>query len=82
MELADLPGHPARKLASDHKRFVEEWLSQRIAQFGSGNAESLARELIILIEGAITLTLIHGGSAYYEAAFQAAVKLLNQREKS
>ena len=70
MELADLPGHPARKIASRHKAFVEERLS---AMFGS---RQFGAELMLVIEGALTLLLVHGDRRYCEVAAAAAKKLL------
>jgi AcrR family transcriptional regulator len=70
MELADLPGHPARKIASRHKTAVEERLS---ALFGSGQ---FGAELMLVIEGALTLLLVHGDRRYGEIAAAAAKRLL------
>jgi AcrR family transcriptional regulator len=77
MELADLPGHPARRLARAHKRGVETWLAERYAALGAATPELRARETLLLLEGAMTLTLIHGDPAYAEAARRAA-RLLAQ----
>lgn len=71
MELADLPGHPARKIASRHKAAVEARLAKA---FGSVQAGA---EIMLLIEGALTLLLIHGSGRYTNIATAAAKKLMH-----
>jgi AcrR family transcriptional regulator len=71
-ELADLPGHPARKIARRHKASFEGWLSQRLALAKVPAPEERGRELALLVEGTMMLLLIHGDRAYALAAAQAA----------
>lgn len=78
MELADLPGHPARKVARFHKTGMERQLADVFAQHGIAEPRTVAREVWILLEGAMSLTLIHGDRQYVEAARQAAIKLLGR----
>lgn len=75
MELADLPGHPARSAARQHKASVESWLEIELDSRGAHDPEALATQVMLLIEGCISLKLIHGDSYYTGAAVQAAVKL-------
>jgi hypothetical protein len=79
MELADLPGHPARKAARRHKRAVEEWLTVKLSALGATEPKRLAREVILLIEGSLSLVLIHGDTGYASAAARAATKLANKK---
>lgn len=72
MELADMPGHPALRLARLHKAEVEGWLARALAARGAEAPEALAREMLLLIEGAMCLALIHGDPAYFAAAGRAA----------
>jgi AcrR family transcriptional regulator len=72
MELAELPGHPARQSAHRHKAALEDWLASKLEKFGVENAGYMARQVVLLIEGAMTLTLIHGDTAYITAAAEAA----------
>lgn len=72
MELADLPGHPARKVARRHKASMEQQLGEALVQHGVADAATLAREIWLLLEGAMSLALIHGDRSYIEAAAQAA----------
>jgi AcrR family transcriptional regulator len=75
MELADLPGHPARKAAHRHKSAVEEWLAAKLASLGARDSRQLARETMLLTEGCLSLMLIHGDPSYASAAAAAARKL-------
>ncbi len=70
MELADLPGHPAREIARRHKAAVEARLA---AALGSAQAGA---EVMLLIEGALALLLVHGDRRYAEIAAAAAKKLM------
>jgi AcrR family transcriptional regulator len=76
LELADLPGHPARRTAARHKRAVEAWLGLALGDLGAAAPERLARGLALLIEGAAVLALVHGDRAYVAAARGAAHALL------
>jgi AcrR family transcriptional regulator len=76
VELADLPGHPARKIARRHKAVIEEQLAALLAGAGIARAAECAREISLLSEGAISLMLVSGDRRYATAAAQAARKLL------
>ena len=80
-ELADRPGHPARKAASSHKTLVEQWLAERLADAGHLNPGNAARSIMILIEGSMILALIHGDPAYIQDAGEAAGDLVRTKEK-
>ena len=74
-ELAELRGHPARQAASRHKAAVETWLADRLAATGVTEAASLARQIMLLIEGGMSLALIHSDSQYIDSAMSAAKQL-------
>jgi AcrR family transcriptional regulator len=78
MELADLPGHPARKAAQQHKRAVEAWLASKLAGLGVRNAKQRACETMLLIEGSLSLILIHNDPSYASAAGMAARTLAKE----
>jgi AcrR family transcriptional regulator len=78
-ELAGLPGHPAMKIGARHKSNVESWLAGVMSDGGIGNAGDLARQIIILLDGAFSTTLIHRDPAYIEAAGRAAAGLVKAR---
>lgn len=76
MELADLRGHPARIAAHQHKAEIEKWLSGELDRLGQDRPEDVARQLMLLIEGCLSLVLIHQDSSYVLAAADAANQLL------
>ncbi|HMK81521.1 MAG TPA: helix-turn-helix domain-containing protein [Xanthobacteraceae bacterium] len=76
MELADLPGHPARAIASRHKAAVEAWFARELARRKVAAPQARAREIVLLLEGATALMLIHGDRGYATAAAHAAKQLL------
>jgi hypothetical protein len=82
IELADLPGHPARLIARRHKSMLEAQFADRLAKAGVGRAPELAREIWLLSEGAISLMLVHGDRAYAAAAARAAKRLLHGKMSS
>jgi AcrR family transcriptional regulator len=79
VELADLPGHPARAIARRAKAKSESWLAGRLTDARVKNARERAREIMLLLEGAMALTLIHGGPGYIDAAARAAKQLIKQK---
>jgi hypothetical protein len=79
VELADLPGHPARAIARRAKAATESWLAGRLATARVPSPQQRACEIMLLTEGAKALTLIHGGRGYIDAAARAARQLVRQR---
>lgn len=77
MEMAHLPGHPVRQAASLHKHAVEAWLSSKLQTMGARNPQELSCQVVLLIEGALSLILIHRDPSYARAAARAAVRLVN-----
>lgn len=77
-ELADLRGHPARKIARQHKAAVETWFSDRLQAAEVPSAQIHAREIMLLMEGAMMLTLIHSDHSYVQAAARAAKRLVRE----
>lgn len=72
IELADLPGHPARAIARRHKAVLEALFAERLRLAGVRQAKERAREIWLLSEGAISLILVHGDRKYATAAAAAA----------
>jgi hypothetical protein len=81
MELADLPGHPARAIASRHKAAVEAWFAREFARRQVKAAADRARDIVLLLEGTTALMLVHGDSRYAAAAAQAAKRLLTPPQR-
>ena len=78
VELADLPGHPARALARQAKTTTESWLAERLASANVPQPRERACEVMLLMEGAMALTLIHGHRRYIDCAAQAARQLVRR----
>ena len=76
IELADLPGHPARAVAHQHKAALEEYLAEMLSKADVMSPADRAREIWLLAEGAMVLILIHGDRSYADAAARAAKRLV------
>lgn len=76
IELADLPGHPARVVARRHKQTVESHFAELLERADVPSHRDRAREVMLLWEGAMTLTLIHADRGYIRAAADAAKRLV------
>ncbi len=79
VELADLPGHPARAVARRHKARMESYLSQVFGAAGVPGPAAFARELALLLEGAMVMILLHGDPSYASVAAAAAKRSLDAR---
>lgn len=78
VELADLRGHPARAIARQHKAAVEKWLADALAAARISSPSDRAREVMLLMEGAMILMLVHGDPGYANAAARAAKSLVRK----
>lgn len=76
-ELANKPGHPAIKAASSHKKNIENWLMKELTLYKLANAEITARQVALLLEGALSMMLIHHDTSYIEEAGNAAALLVS-----
>ncbi|MBA7469203.1 hypothetical protein ES703_77464 [subsurface metagenome] len=77
-ELASMPGHPAIKAGAAHKKRFEAWMTDKLADDGVRDAEKIARQIVILLDGAATVMLIHRDAAYVETAGDVAAALVEQ----
>ena len=76
MELADLPGHPARAIASRHKSLIEARLAEAFARGKIAAPAVTAREIWLLSEGAMMCMVLHGNPQYVTTAKRAALRLM------
>lgn len=77
VELVNLPGHPAMVAGRAHKKRVEGWLCEMLEPgVGPEAAGPLAQQLILLMDGAFSVQLLHRDAAYMEVAGQAAANLV------
>ncbi len=81
-ELAGLPGHPGLAVAAQHKREFQGWLRDIIAADGVTDPDTKAREVMLLLEGAISLMMIHRDTSYAEEGARAVRKLLGAEERA
>lgn len=81
IELADLPGHPARLIARRHKAQLEKSFAELLARSGVDRPNELARAVWLLSEGAVSLILVHGDRGYSAAASEAAITLVRHHLK-
>lgn len=81
MELADRPGHPAHAIARRHKAAVEAWYTELLTKAKVASPSERAREVALLVEGAVALILIHGDRSYAESALRAAKLLVRKRRR-
>ncbi len=78
IELGDLPGHPARAIARRAKAASEAWLAGLLTRARVARPRDHAREIMLLMEGAMALMLIHGNRSYIDAAARAAKRLVRR----
>lgn len=77
--LANIPGHPAVRIGADHKRKFEAWMAEMITDAGLAEPELLARQIVLLMDGAFSTMLIHRDPAYAEAAGTAAAAMVRNQ---
>jgi AcrR family transcriptional regulator len=75
-ELASMPGHPAIKVGAAHKKRFEAWLGNELRSRDVPNASAIARQVLILLDGAATVMMIHRDVAYVQAAGTLAGNLV------
>jgi AcrR family transcriptional regulator len=77
VELVNQPGHPAMIIGRAHKKRVEAWLSSVLSEAGlSKEAKSLARQVLLLLDGAFAVVLLHRDPSYMETAGDGAASLI------
>ena len=77
VELINLPGHPAIVAGRLHKKRVEDWFCSILDQAGEPErARQTARQLILLMDGAFSVVLLHRDASYMESAGEAAASLV------
>jgi AcrR family transcriptional regulator len=81
IELADMPGHPARAVARRHKAEVERWYAEVLSKAKVESPLECARQVALLAEGAAALILIHGDRSYADTAARAAKLLVRNIER-
>ncbi|MBX8602848.1 TetR/AcrR family transcriptional regulator [Pseudomonas cichorii] len=80
-EIGD-PEDPVRLIAKDHKQKLLDYVIELCEQLSVPAPEALARQLLILIDGAITQALVMGDHAAAENAREVARLLLKTASSS
>ena len=75
-ELAAMPGHPAIKVGARHKLGFERWLAGELAKYNLSEPSEVARQLVLLLDGAFSASLLHRDPTYLESAGRAAASLV------
>jgi AcrR family transcriptional regulator len=75
-ELAGTPGHPALKAGASHKKRFETWLADALAGQGVKDPKTTARSIVVLLDGAAAVMLVHRDPAYVETAGAVAAALV------
>jgi len=76
-ELANMPGHPAIKAGAAHKKRLEGWLSATLGANGIADPLTLARQIVLLLDGSFAVVLLHRDPSYMETAGEAAFALID-----
>lgn len=79
-ELVDQPGHPAVKIGANHKKQVEAWLATILSTAGCPDAEDLARQISLLIDGAFSQVMLYRDPDYLRVAGKAARTLIREAQ--
>lgn len=75
-ELASMPGHPAIRIGAAHKKKFEHWLRLTFEAEGIGEASTLARQVLLLLDGSFAVVLLHRDPSYMDTAGEAAFSLV------
>ncbi|KOY02360.1 TetR/AcrR family transcriptional regulator [Pseudomonas nunensis] len=71
------PQDPVRLVAKDHKQKLLDYVSELCTEHGATDPQAPAKQLLILIEGAITVALVMGDHSAADNAQCMARKLLD-----
>jgi hypothetical protein len=81
VELAD-PHHPAREAVHEHKLRTREWVTELVGDCGVDDPRFVARQIVQLMEGAITTALVEGGATAAALPAYGGYGLLRARATS
>ncbi|WP_397453805.1 TetR/AcrR family transcriptional regulator [Pseudomonas sp. NA-150] len=71
------PDDPIRLIAKEHKQKVFEYALELCKDYGAANPDALAKQLLILMDGAITVARVMGDHSSADTARDIAQNLLN-----
>ncbi len=68
--------HPVREIAREHKQKIEQFAAELCQQAGLPNPDFRARQLLVLIDGAITVAMLMNDPSAADSARQLARQLI------
>jgi len=74
-------GDPIHQLASDHQRSVFEWIRRQVLELRNPDVDGTAKQIHLLIEGAIAVAYVSGDTAAAGEAKKAAQTLLSVKRQ-
>lgn len=81
VELIHMPGHPAIIVGRAHKKRVEDWLCNVLEGARTPeDARQLARQIVLLLDGAFSVVLLHRDASYMRSAGEAAALLIRKTQ--
>ena len=80
-EFPDDRSHPAQEVSQDHKMRMEVWLAQCLADANLQAPRDIARQLIILLDGAVMTVFLHRDPDYAKQSAKIAQLLLKNAEE-
>ena len=66
------------KVGAEHKKTFEFWLAKRLSQAAVQQPDATARQIILLLDGAFSVMLVHHDPTYIEEAGRAAKILIHR----
>ena len=76
-ELANQPGHPAFKAGAAHKKRFEKWLEDEFRVSNIKQPATIAKRVVILMDGAFATSLVHRDPDYILEAGAVAREIIN-----
>ena len=71
-----MPGHPAVRVGAKHKKKFEGWLGSIFTGAKAENTDHLARQVVLIMDGAFSTMLVHRDASYIETVGDAAAALV------
>ncbi|WP_044872584.1 TetR/AcrR family transcriptional regulator [Pseudomonas sp. LFM046] len=72
------PADPVRQVAKEHKEKLLSFVREICQEYGAADPDALARQLLVLIDGAITVAHVLGDSSSADSAQAIARNLLGE----
>ncbi len=80
-EFADNDAHPAPLVSKSHKQNMEAWIAGCLVDEGINNPAETARQLMILLDGAVMAVFLHRNPDYARQSAAVALAILKKAER-